>query len=106
MRPGRDGRWTVLDYKTGEITDAARYDLQVAVYAYAVAEITGDRPARVLLVPLSGGEAYDKPVDDLLLESARAEIARLVAGIAEARFDRRAGEQCARCPYRGRFCAG
>ncbi|KPJ62958.1 hypothetical protein AMK68_04300, partial [candidate division KD3-62 bacterium DG_56] len=102
--PGEN--WTVLDYKTGELSDAARYDLQVAIYAHAVAQITGDRPTRVMLVPLSGGEVYDKAVDDALLESARADIARLVAGIAQARFDGRAGEQCAWCPYAGRFCAG
>ena len=88
-----DGRWRVIDYKTGVVPDyrgrgevalvdhARRYHLQVGVYAAAVEELTGEAPA-VYIHYLRYAQTVEIAADvwTAALDRFEAEIEALIDG--------------------------
>ncbi len=96
---GRDGRLSILDFKSGRLPDKRDVEggrePQLALEAWIAAEggfpeVPAGLPAELLLVPLSGREPGPDPVDLAaaldpggLVEQARAGISRLLAHFAD-----------------------
>jgi RecB family exonuclease len=108
-----DGSVLVVDYKTNNLERrtpeqvAARYRVQRDLYALAAAARGG--PVETAYVFL---ERPDQPVKDTFgeteLEGARAGIERLLARLAEGRFEVTAHPRrdlCLDCPARERLCS-
>ncbi len=108
----------VVDYKTDRLGGAApaeraaKYAIQRAVYALAVAEARGAERVEVAYVFL---ERPEEPVLALLdageVERGREELAALVGRIGAGEFpaappERRDWDLCRGCPALGRLCSG
>ena len=108
----------VLDYKTDRLGGAspaeraAKYSIQRAVYALAVAEARGAEQVEVAYVFL---ERPDEPVLTLLdagaIERGRRDLAAIIARIGAGEFpvappERRDWDLCRGCPALGRLCSG
>jgi DNA helicase-2/ATP-dependent DNA helicase PcrA len=92
-----NGAPVLIDYKTGR-TAAEHYDLQFALYAYAVREEYSDVQTRLLRISVNG-VAYEAIVP--------ASLDRLRDGIARASVmadEPRPGDQCRYCPYAQNPC--
>jgi DNA helicase II / ATP-dependent DNA helicase PcrA len=96
-----DGRWEVVDYKTGRMPakDDPLASLQLDVYALACTELWGKRPEDVTLtyVYLSSGQEVSSPAGDPV--ATRARVAEALRGIAEGRFDPTPGPYCTWCDF-------
>ena len=95
-----DGRWEVVDYKTGK-SRASR--LQLDIYALACMEVWGKEPEDLTLtyLYLDPGEEVSFAVDDI--DEIRAEVAECLQGIAGERFAPLPGPQCRYCDFLS-FC--
>jgi ATP-dependent helicase/nuclease subunit A len=108
----------VVDYKTDRLNGsapaerAAKYGIQRAIYALAVAEARGASEVEVAYVFL---ERPETPVIELLDAEAmgrgREELAATIARIAAGKFpaappERRSWDLCRGCPALGRLCSG
>ena len=108
----------VLDYKTDRLGGsspaerAAKYSIQRAVYALAVAEARSAEQVEVAYVFL---ERPDEPVLTLLdaeaIERGRRDLAAVIARIGAGEFpvappERRDWDLCRGCPALGRLCSG
>ncbi len=108
----------VLDYKTDRLGGfspaerAAKYSIQRAVYALAVAEARGAEQVEVAYVFL---ERPDEPVLILLdaeaMQRGRRDLAAVIARIGAGEFpvappERRDWDLCRGCPALGRLCSG
>ena len=110
---GADGSALVVDYKTNLLGDRdveqivdQSYRHQVTIYALAallagaeaveVAYAFLDRPDAVVTRRFTADSA----------DGLRAELARMVGGIREGRFEATPGPQCADCPALDLLCAG
>jgi DNA helicase-2/ATP-dependent DNA helicase PcrA len=96
-----DGRWEVVDYKTGRQPDVddpiAR--LQLDVYALACLDVWGKRAEDITLtyLYLAGGAESTHAVDD---EAAiRQRLRGWLTGIGEGRFEPTPGPQCRWCDF-------
>lgn len=111
----REGPATVVDYKTDRLEGAdpadhaRRYEVQRDLYALAALSATEAESVRVAYVYL---EKPDRPVtyrlDRAAIETARAELERTVADIAEGRFEVTSSPDwglCHDCPARRRLCS-
>jgi DNA helicase-2/ATP-dependent DNA helicase PcrA len=102
---GPEGRWEVVDYKTGRVP--AEQDpvtgLQLDLYALACVEIWGKRPEDLTLTYfyLSESKEVTRTAGDP--SETRERVLRALGGIAEGRFDPRPGEQCGWCDFLS-FC--
>jgi RecB family exonuclease len=96
--------WVVVDYKTGGRGSQPANRLQVALYAYAVAEIVGEPPERVVLLFSSGGAPYDQPVTADMLQEAQGTAMKLIDGIQVGRFESAVTSACQWCDYRETAC--
>ena len=114
----KDAPPLVLDYKTDRLGGsspaerAAKYSIQRAVYALAVAEARGAEQVEVAYVFL---ERPDEPVLTLLdaeaIERGRRDLAAVIARIGAGEFpvaapERRDWDLCRGCPALGRLCSG
>ena len=108
----------VIDYKTDRLDGvapaerAAKYGIQQAIYALAVAESRGADEVEVAYVFL---ERPEEPVVQTLdweaMDRGREELAAAIARIAAGEFpvapvERRGWDLCRGCPALGRLCAG
>jgi ATP-dependent helicase/nuclease subunit A len=65
-----EGRWHVLDYKTNRVAGgdvaavAARYEMQLLLYALAAEQILSQPPASAVLHFLRTGQEFEQPYDD------------------------------------------
>jgi DNA helicase-2/ATP-dependent DNA helicase PcrA len=102
---GPDGRWEVVDYKTGRVP--AEQDpvtgFQLDLYALACVEVWNKRPEDLALTYfyLSESKEVTRPAGDPA--ETRARVVRALGGIAEGRFDPQPGEQCGWCDFLS-FC--
>jgi ATP-dependent helicase/nuclease subunit A len=104
-----DGAWTVLDYKSNDISRAGRlehlaehYRPQLELYALAMERAGMGDVSHCALVFLNGPEVRQWPFEDV--DAARAEgVTRaLLRGVASADYATGAGAKCAECGYRKR----
>lgn len=96
----RDGRWEVVDYKTGRMpVDDPLSGVQLDLYALACTEVWGKRPEDLTLTYfyLSTGEEVSRPAGDV--PATRARVADALGRIASRRFGATPGEQCHRCDF-------
>jgi DNA helicase II / ATP-dependent DNA helicase PcrA len=99
--PLADGRWEVVDYKTGRVpsTADAIANLQLDLYALACVDIWGKRPDDLVLtyLYLSTGDVVTHGVDDV--GDVRARILRSLGELASGRFEPTPGAQCHWCDF-------
>ncbi len=99
------GRWEIVDYKSGRVSEnpARRVQLQ----AYAIAAVDGavsiDRPEsmRVAFAYFGDAEVVEviEDVDDDWLDEARSDIERLVAVGAEGPWEPKPSPSCVHCDF-------
>jgi DNA helicase II / ATP-dependent DNA helicase PcrA len=100
-----EGRWEVVDYKTGrrprEDDPLAR--VQLDVYALACIDVwrKDPRDLRLTYLYLASGEEASYVVDDVA--GVRERVSAWLRGIADARFEPTPGEHCRWCDFRA-FC--
>jgi len=104
-----DGAWTVLDYKSNDISRTGRlehlveyYRPQLELYALAMERAGLGDVSHCALVFLNGPEVRQWPFEDA--DAARAEgVARaLLRGVSAEIYATEAGPKCAECGYRKR----
>lgn len=110
---GADGAWTVLDYKSNDISRAGRlehlvtyYRPQLELYALAMERAGMGDVSHCALVFLTGPELRRWPFEDA--DAARVEQAArdLLRGVVRRAYETEAGGKCAECGYRKRgICA-
>ncbi len=100
-----DGRWEVVDYKTGRKPegDDPLSGLQLDVYALACVELFGKRAEDLTLTYfyLSSGEEVTRQAGEA--DATRARVARALQGMDAAAFEPTPGEHCRWCDFRP-FC--
>jgi ATP-dependent DNA helicase UvrD/PcrA len=100
-----EGRWEIVDYKTGRKPpeDDPLAGLQLDLYALACGEIWGKRAEELTLTYfyLATGEEVSRPADDP--EETRKRAIAALAGIAAREFDPTPSEQCRWCDFLS-FC--
>jgi DNA helicase-2/ATP-dependent DNA helicase PcrA len=96
-----DGRWEVVDYKTGRVPakDDRLTSLQLDIYALACTELWGKRPEDLTLtyVYLASNTEVSVPAGDVA--ATRARVAATLRGIAEGRFEPTPGPFCTWCDF-------
>jgi hypothetical protein len=100
------GRWTVVDYKTGESEMKDRYELQVGIYAGAVKALLGEMPERVALIPLGRGKLYQQTPTTGDIEKVQNKVTLTIARIAAGDFPSKVSKRCEWCGYSARLCKG
>ena len=110
---GTDGAWTVLDYKSNDISRAGRlehlvdyYRPQLELYALAMERAGLGDVSHCALVFLNGPELRRWPFEDA--DAARVEQAArdLLRGVVRRAYETEPGSKCAECGYRKRgICA-
>ena len=104
-----DGAWTVLDYKSNDISRTGRlehlveyYGPQLELYALAMERAGLGDVSHCALVFLNGPAVRQWPFEDA--DAARAEgVARaLLRGVSAEIYATEAGPKCAECGYRKR----
>jgi DNA helicase-2/ATP-dependent DNA helicase PcrA len=100
-----EGRWEVVDYKTGRkpSADDSLAGLQLDLYAVACAEVFGKRPEDLTLTYfyLDSADEVTRQAGDL--GAVRKRVLDSLEGIAGARFDPTPGAQCRWCDFLS-FC--
>jgi len=106
---GTDGAWTVLDYKSNDISRAGRlehlvdhYRPQLELYALAMERAGMGDVSHCALVFLNGPELRRWPFEDA--DAARVEQAArdLLRGVVRRAYETEPGGKCAECGYRKR----
>lgn len=104
---GADGRWTVVDYKSNDISRTGRleyladyYAPQLELYGLALSRAGLGEVAECVLVFLNGPVVRRWAFPAAATREAWAE--RLVRAIAEGRYETNAGPKCEGCGYRKR----
>jgi DNA helicase-2/ATP-dependent DNA helicase PcrA len=101
-----DGRWEVVDYKTGRRPpeDDPLAGLQLDLYALACTEVWGKRPEDLTLTYfyLATAEQVSVPAGDPGVVRERVKAA--LRGVAARRFDPSPGDQCKWCDFLS-FCS-
>jgi DNA helicase-2/ATP-dependent DNA helicase PcrA len=101
-----DGRWEVVDYKTGRrpSQDDPLAGFQLDLYALACTEVWGKRPEDLTLTYfyLATGEELSVPAGDP--EVIRERVKAVLRGVADRRFDPSPGDQCRWCDFLS-FCS-
>lgn len=83
------GHWRLLDYKTNRVTAeavqsaAAPYQLQMAVYALAIEQSMGLRPASLEVYFMRPGVGVEFPWDDAAVSAAASKINTAIEGARE-----------------------
>jgi DNA helicase-2/ATP-dependent DNA helicase PcrA len=96
-----DGRWEVVDYKTGRqpSRDDPLARLQLDLYALACVDVWRKRADELTLtyLYLAAGDEVSHPVDDA--GAIRGRVRTWLGGIADGRFDPTPGPQCRWCDF-------
>ncbi|HJP66250.1 MAG TPA: ATP-dependent DNA helicase [Actinomycetota bacterium] len=100
-----EGRWEIVDYKTGKPprADDELAGLQLDLYALAATEVWGKDPADLTLtyLYLSSAEEDSRPAGDL--ELVRKRVIESLTAMSEGRFEPTPGPQCRWCDFLS-FC--
>lgn len=98
----KDGGIEVVDYKSGEVSlHDAETSLQLSIYQYAAAELSGRPVRRLTLFHIPTMTRYSVPSrTDREIQALRLEIQNVVRGISRRRFEPRRNERCP-CDYAG-----
>ena len=100
-----EGRWEVVDYKTGRVPpeDGPLFGLQLDLYALACIDVWGKRPEDLTLTYffLAEDVIRSRPAGDP--DETRARVKEALAGIAGGRFDPVPGDYCRWCDFLS-FC--
>jgi DNA helicase-2/ATP-dependent DNA helicase PcrA len=100
-----DGRWEVVDWKTGRRppADDRLASLQLDIYGLACVEIWGRRPEDLALtyLYLASGEEVSHPMGDPA--EVRSRVSASLAAMARGEFDPFPGPHCRFCDFRP-FC--
>jgi DNA helicase-2/ATP-dependent DNA helicase PcrA len=101
-----EGRWEVVDYKTGRrpSEDDRLAGFQLDLYALACTEVWGKRPEDLTLTYfyLATGEEVSVPAGDP--EAIRQRVKTALRGVADRRFDPSPGPHCRWCDFLS-FCS-
>jgi len=98
--------WELVDYKTAapppspDAPDALAYDLQLGLYAAAVARWLGEAPARWTAYFLGTGTAWEQAVTPEYLTGVAQCAKKILAAIASERYDASEGPPCEACRVR------
>ncbi|HEX9123080.1 MAG TPA: ATP-dependent DNA helicase [Actinomycetota bacterium] len=100
-----EGRWEVVDYKTGRrpAEDDPLAGVQLDLYALACIDVWHKRAEELTLtyLYLSAGQEVTRPAGPV--DQIRQRVRAWLAGIAEGRFDPTPGEHCRWCDFLS-FC--
>jgi DNA helicase-2/ATP-dependent DNA helicase PcrA len=100
-----DGRWEVVDYKTGRVPegDAPLLGLQLDLYALACIDIWGKRPDDLTLTffYLASNEEVSRPATDP--EAIRGRVSEALRDMSAGLFDPDPGDHCRWCDFLS-FC--
>ena len=102
---GCDGAWEIVDYKSSAPSPdsaeeaAARFDLQLALYALAAGRWLGRDVVRRSVYFLESAVAVEREVSAADLERAAANAREALAGIAAATYDSKDPHVCRHCRY-------
>jgi DNA helicase-2/ATP-dependent DNA helicase PcrA len=100
-----EGRWEVVDYKTGRVPpdDDPLLSLQLDVYALACVEVWRKRPEDLTLTYfyLAESREVSRPAGNPA--ATRSRVVDVLAGITERQFEPRPGDQCRWCDFLS-FC--
>ena len=106
---GPDGVWTVLDYKSNDVSRSGRleqlcqhYRPQLELYALAMERTGLGDVSHCALVFLNGLEVRRWAFEDTDASRAEETARGLLRGIASSDFRTEAGPKCANCGYRKR----
>lgn len=103
---GADGRWELVDFKTGKVPgEGEPADLQLNVYALAAAEVW-NKPAEDLTLTycyLGAGVERSRQMRPEGLRAAREDLEGYLARVAEGEFPPHPTPSCARCDFLA-FC--
>jgi DNA helicase-2/ATP-dependent DNA helicase PcrA len=96
-----NGRWQVVDYKTGRVPAEADpiTGLQLDLYALACVEVFGKRPEDLTLTYFYLGEEKEVSREAGDPAATRRRVLAWLGGIASGQFEARPGEQCAWCDF-------
>jgi putative RecB family exonuclease len=101
-----EGRWEVVDYKTGRTPseDDPLAGFQLDLYALACTEVWGKRPEDLTLTYfyLATGDEISVPAGDP--EAIRQRVKTALRGVAARRFDPSPGPHCRWCDFLS-FCS-
>lgn len=99
------GELILIDYKTSEADDyAARYGVQLRLYALALERLTGRRPDQALIYLLRTGEVVSVPLVAKDLEEALETMRRFRQAQSSLEFEMRASAACVECPFYSGLC--
>jgi ATP-dependent helicase/nuclease subunit A len=99
------GQWELVDYKSGSPSgpeadeQAARYELQLGLYALAAGRWIGSPISRWTVYFLGSGAAATRDVTPAALDAARTTAQDLLAAIGSLRYDSAAKGDCTRCAF-------
>ena len=99
-----ENHWIILDFKTGtehleNASQHGRYDFQMLLYAFLVAEATGRRPERAVVHFLGGGTSRSVSTTAEDVKRTGRRVAEIIAAIGGRQFARVAGVRCRQCEY-------
>jgi DNA helicase-2/ATP-dependent DNA helicase PcrA len=103
------GRWEIVDYKSGRLSDDPALDVQLQVYAIAAADGAVAEPVpdemSVTFAFFGGGEYAQRSVvvDDDWLRAARERVEDLSGRFERDEFDPTPSDACHRCDFAS-FC--
>jgi len=99
------GELILIDYKTSEADDhAARYGVQLRLYALALERLTGRRPDQALIYLLRTGEVVSVLLEAKDLEEALETVRRFRQAQSRLEFEMRASAACVECPFYSGLC--
>jgi ATP-dependent helicase/nuclease subunit A len=102
---GTDGRWELVDYKTSgpsekeAETDAARYELQLGLYALAAGRWLGRPIGQWSIHFLGSAVTVEREVAPADLRRIEEMARQVLAGITAGRFECADPKRCASCRY-------
>jgi ATP-dependent DNA helicase UvrD/PcrA len=102
---GPDGRWEVVDYKTGRVPpeDDPITALQLDLYALACVEVFGKDPGALRLTYFYLGEEKEVSREAGDPGATRERVLRWLGGIAAGNYEPTPGDQCRWCDFLS-FC--
>jgi PD-(D/E)XK nuclease superfamily len=99
----REGRFEVVDFKTGSrpCADDRAAGLQLDLYALAAVDAWGRRPEEVRTTEwyLAAGDGHSRDFDAHEIGRVRRRVASVIEGVAAGRFAPAPGSYCGRCAF-------
>ena len=104
------GERVLVDYKTDQVKPAevagraSDYELQLQLYAQAIAKAAGRGPDRAVLYFLRPNMAVDVGVGPDAIKTATEQVKDFFAAQSKINFPLNAGEHCYHCPHYRNIC--